>query len=268
MAADALFELSGSRYRPTDRSLGPWGRSLLHGGPVAALLAHAVESQADGLLPVRLSIDLFRAVPMAPIDVEVQTLRLGSRVHVVAARLLQEGVAVSHGLGLFMRPSAEPAVVLPQSNGCMRPPETYEPVRVPREPISHATSLEIRGRMQHDETTAGNGLWIRTIFPVVDGHALTPFERAAIVSDWTNPVGNYGPDGINFINADITLYLHRAPRGDWHGLQLAARHSTDGIALSDCTMHDVDGPVGRCVTASLATIATASGKRPSGVEPG
>lgn len=266
MALDSLFERSGKRYVPTERSLGPWGRGLLHGGPVAALLAHVVESHAagDGLLPVRVSIDLFRAVPLAPIDVEVQTLRRGSRVHVVSATLLQDGAAVSHCVGLLLRRSAEPALELPQSNAPMLRPEAFEPLRVPREPISHATSLEIRGSMQPRNAVAGNGLWIRSVFPVVAGHELTPFARAAIVSDWTNPVANYGPEGINFINTDITLYLHREPRGEWLGLQLAARHSSDGIALSDCTMHDLAGPVGRCVTASLATEATASGKRPRG----
>lgn len=266
MAADALFELCGNQYRPTERSLGPWGRSLLHGGPVAALLAHAVETHPGppGLSPVRLSIDLFRAVSMAPIDVAVQTLRGGARVHVIAVQLRQEGVAVSHCVALLLRPSAEPAVALPQSSPRMRPPEEYEPMPVASEPLSHAASLEIRGRMRRDQAAAGNGLWIRAIFPVVDGYDLTPFARAAIVSDWTNPVANYGPDGINFINADITLYLYRAPRGEWLALQPAARHSTDGIALSDCAMLDRDGPVGRCVTASLAIEATASGKRPAG----
>jgi hypothetical protein len=259
---DALFELTGARYTPTERALGPWGKRRLHGGPVAALLAHVVETHAagDGLLAVRLSVDLFRAVPMAPMDVEVHTLRRGSRLHVVAATLLQDGAVVSHGVGLRLRRSAEPAVALSQSNPQMKPPATFEQIPVVPEPISHATSLELRGRLVHDDA----GLWVRAKCPVVAGCDLTPFERAAIVSDWMNPVANYGPEGINFINTDITLHLFREPRGEWLGLQPAARHSCEGIALSDGTMHDLDGPVGRCVTASLATQAMASVRRPSG----
>jgi acyl-coenzyme A thioesterase PaaI-like protein len=267
MAVEALFERAGSRFVPSERSLGPWGQGVLHGGAVAALLAFAVET-ADGadadLLPLRLSVDLYRAVPLAPLEIDVRILRAGRRLRVIAAALAAGGMPVAHGLGLLARPSDEPAAALPQSAGAMRPPGDFVPVPVPREPVSHATSLEIRGRMRHETGVESEGLWIRPLHPVVAGTALTPFTRAATAADWANPVANYGPMGIHFINADITLYLHRPPEGEWLGLAPAARNSRAGIAVSDCTLHDLRGPVGRCLAASLATSEAASGRHPAG----
>ena len=60
--ADSLFvPLGDGRYQPTGLSRGPWSPNALHGGPTAALVAHAAEtvladSGADAHLPVRLTL--------------------------------------------------------------------------------------------------------------------------------------------------------------------------------------------------------------------
>lgn len=265
-APEALFECVGDRYRPTERSLGPWGRAVLHGGPVAALLAYAVERERStpDLLPARLCVNLFRAVPQSPLDLRVRVRRDGRRLKVVEALLEADGTPVSSAVGLLLRKSVEPDIALPQTAGRLDPPEAMPRMQVPSQDVSHATSLEIQGGIRPVPGAPNRGLWVRMPYPVVAGVALTPFTRAAVLSDWTNPVGNYGPEGMNFINADITLYLFREPVGEWLGLEPVARHSTDGIALSDCTVHDRSGPAGRCVTASMTTAYTASGQKPRG----
>jgi len=266
MTAEALFQREGERYHPTECSLGPWGRAILHGGPVAALLAYAVERERSDaeLLPARLSVDLFRAVPRAPLELRTRVLRDGKRLKVVEILLEAAGIAVSSAVGLLLRKSAEPDLGLAQAAGHLDPPEAMPPMRVPSEELSHATSLEIRGGVRPVTGQPSRGLWVRMPYPVVAGVELTPFTRTAAASDWTNPVGNYGPAGINFINADITLFLFREPEGEWLGLEPTARHSRDGVALSDCTVLDRTGPAGRCVTTSMATAYTASGAKPRG----
>ncbi len=42
--ADALFRRDGDLYVPTDFARGPWSPDALHGGPVASLVAGAVEA--------------------------------------------------------------------------------------------------------------------------------------------------------------------------------------------------------------------------------
>ena len=70
MSDSACYELDerGERFVPTALAGSPWAEGFQHGGPVCGLLARAFEEQfgSKGLLPVRLSVDLFRSVPMQP----------------------------------------------------------------------------------------------------------------------------------------------------------------------------------------------------------
>ena len=66
--ASSFFVRDGERYRPTDRSHGPWDEAQLSGSMAAALLAHGVEGRRpQGFHVARLTVDLFRAVPWAPL---------------------------------------------------------------------------------------------------------------------------------------------------------------------------------------------------------
>ena len=38
-----------------------------------------------------------------------------------------------------------------------------------------------------------------------------------MAADFTNPLANSGDQGLEFVNADYTLYLHRLPVGEWIG---------------------------------------------------
>ncbi|MEQ9507608.1 MAG: thioesterase family protein, partial [Alloalcanivorax xenomutans] len=77
--------------------------------------------------------------------------------------------------------------------------------------------------------------------------------QAATLSDFGNGVGQLkvAPD-IGTINADISLYLHRDPRGDWLGLDAVSRMEDNGNGLVETTLFDEHGPVGRVLQATLA----------------
>ena len=66
-----LFVPDGRRLVPTERARGPWSPDALHGGPVAALVARAAETVPGGeeLQLVRITLELLRPVPMAPLAV-------------------------------------------------------------------------------------------------------------------------------------------------------------------------------------------------------
>ena len=85
-----------------------------------------------------------------------------------------------------------------------------------------------------------------------EGEPLTPFMRAAIAADFTNPFANSGEGGLNFVNADVTLYLHRLPVGEWVGFEVSGHHSAQGVAVAECTVYDEDGPIGRSTVCSVA----------------
>ncbi len=77
--------------------------------------------------------------------------------------------------------------------------------------------------------------------------------QAATLSDFGNGVGQLQVnDDTGSINADISLYLHRAPQGEWLGLDARARMQPNGNGLVETTLHDERGPVGRVLQATLA----------------
>src|SRR5262245_7740305 len=88
-----LFEYDGSRYMPTPLARGPWDPNAQHGGAPAALFAHACERHDPGPagFMARLTVELLRPVPLAPLELRVRTMRPGQKVQWVEAVLLADG---------------------------------------------------------------------------------------------------------------------------------------------------------------------------------
>ena len=93
----ALFRLDGDPARgatvvPTPLARGPWSADALHGGAVASLFATLGEAHDTEHVPfvARLTVELMYPVPLAPMRVEVTTLRPGRVVEWVGARLFDE----------------------------------------------------------------------------------------------------------------------------------------------------------------------------------
>ena len=101
-----MFTLDDAAYVPTVYARGPWSLDSLHGGPVAALLAHHAEAcDPEGTLRLaRITTDLFRAVPFAPLRVDTEVVRRGRRILAVRASLVCEGVEVSRSQALLLKP--------------------------------------------------------------------------------------------------------------------------------------------------------------------
>jgi hypothetical protein len=76
-------------FRPTRWTRGPWGPTSQHGGPPAALLGRAIENvnDRDDLAVARIVFDILRPVPIEPLRVNVEVVRPGKSVELVAATL-------------------------------------------------------------------------------------------------------------------------------------------------------------------------------------
>lgn len=268
--SEALFTPTRDGYQPSVHTRSPWSLELLHGGPVAALLAHHAEQQIgdEPLRIARLTTDLFRPVPFAPLSVDTELVRRGRRILAVRASLLADGVEVSRAQALLLRASPVDA-----SAGDLLPDT------VPFPESAQDTSLDPRGRggaPSYSRTVRfryvvprGEGAptvtWIRVPLPLLPGVELSPAARAAAVSDYVSPFSNMMMQGparrVPFINADITLYLFRPPVGEWLCLATTGRGSSEGIAVGQAVLHDRRGPVGQCLAASLAQSAPPSAFR-------
>ena len=48
-----------------------------------------------------------------------------------------------------------------------------------------------------------------------------------------------------FINPDLTVYLHRMPRGEWVCLDARTTVEPHGVGLAESVLSDVEGLIGR-----------------------
>jgi hypothetical protein len=252
---ESIFIADGERFIPTEQARGPWDPRALHGGAPAALITAAFERIEPGaeLRIGRLSFELLRPIPMAPLTLVTSIVRPGRRVQELAAELLSGDELIARAGALRVQPVAEDAVEQAASAGAdaaMQPPSSGEPIRFALDqssdqPSFAASAMEMR--WLGDPRTLGPGrVWMRLRHPLLPGEPLTPLARLAATADFCNGVSAaLSFERFVFINADLTIHLHRLPQGEWIGLDARTRLHKDGPALAEGIVHDEQGPVGR-----------------------
>jgi hypothetical protein len=263
----AIHRREGELYAPTEWAGGPWSPRHQHGGAAAALLAHgALEAARETQLRVaRLTLDLFRAVPLEPLRLVRRYARRARRIAVVELSLLHGEEEVTRASALLLRERGDLAPSWASGDASAPPgPEACEAIelmpRAYREqvPPGFHWSLEIRMA----RATEGPLAWIRTPLDVLEGEATSPFERAAAVSDLC-----FGLAGrtllrrgwhearavrTRFINVDTTLYFEREPEGEWFAMRPTVLSDDRGIGLAEVATYDARGRYGRVLQAMLA----------------
>jgi hypothetical protein len=251
MPVDAFFEPDGPRFIPTPHSRGPWDAKSLHGRVVAGLLGRSFEREYgdEAFQFTRFTVDLFRLPPMAPLEVKTDLLRQGNRIRVMDGVVLADGMEVVRGRAVMLKRTDQPG-------GQVWRPADWD---VPSPDELAASEGSLRSIWETRPITGGDfggvvqkRTWLRENRLLVAGEELTPFVRCAVAADYTNPFANSGAGGLNFVNADITLYLHRLPAGEWLGFEVASHQSADGIAVGETTLYDVNGPIGKSLVCSVA----------------
>jgi hypothetical protein len=252
-SAEGFFRADGDTLIPAAFATSPWGQ-VLHGRLIGGLTARAAE-QARAEVPEmtcsRLTIDMFRSVPLAPIRVTTRSVRAGRRIVVLDLTIEQDDVPVGQGRAVLLRRSEQPG-------GTFRPAPVWDAPTPPQlgAPRSSATR---RWTAPWESWPVGNadgavtdGLWIRDVHPLITGERLTPVVRVAMAADLASPVSNFSTHGLSFINADYTVYLGRDPQGEYVGIQPSGHISEAGVAAGHCVLHDLRGPVGFVTTAAVA----------------
>jgi hypothetical protein len=88
-------------------------------------------------------------------------------------------------------------------------------------------------------------VWIRARVPLVLGEAPSPLQRVMIAADSGNGVAVVlDPARYTFINADLTVYLHRPPVGEWLCLDALTLPERSGVGVSQSRLWDRHGPLG------------------------
>jgi hypothetical protein len=208
--SESIFIADGDRFLPTEHARGPWDPRALHGGAPAALITSAFERLQPGaeLAIGRLSFELLRPIPIAPLTLETSVMRPGRRVQELAAELRSGDELIARAGALRVQP-----VPLEAARQSGRPP----------------------GRV-----------WMRLRHPLLPGEPLTPLARLAATADFGNGVSAALPfERYLFINADLTIHLERLPRGEWIGLDARTLLHENGVGTAEGLLHDIHGPLGR-----------------------
>jgi hypothetical protein len=262
MSTEPFFTRDGDLYQPTPFSRGPWNPTSLHGRVVAGLLAHAIEQRygEPDFMPTRFTIDMYRLPDIVtPAEVRVTPLREGNRVKVIDAEYVVNGVSMARAICLFLRKSENPeGEIWSPPNWDAPLPDQIEPPADNRGGMGGMWNTRpIRGGF--GETGAHKRLWMSDFRDCVEGEPLTPFVRAALAADFASPFANSGDKGLSYINADITLYLHRLPATEWIGFETMNHQATAGVSIAECWLYDETGPIGTSSIAALAQRRTPRG---------
>ncbi len=243
---DAFFERDGENFLPTPHARGPWDPNSLHGRVIAGLLGRSFEQRYgdESLQFCRLTVDLVRLPPMAALQVETTLVRKGNRIRVADGVVTADGGEIARGRGVLLRRSHQP-------EGQVWSPPGWD---VPTPDALDGSDGFFSGiwETRAISRTGQKRTWLRETRLLIAGEPLTPFVRCAVAADFTHPFGNSGSAGLNFINADITVYLHRLPLGEWLGFEVASHQSSEGIAVAETTLYDVKGPIGKSLVCAIA----------------
>jgi acyl-CoA thioesterase len=263
-ALNAFYELNGATAVPSAHTRGPWDPNAQHGGAPAALIAWTVDNlpSSTPMRLARLTIDLIRPVPIAPIEIHTDILREGRNIQLASVRLAANGKECVRATALRLRASALdiPAESAPPALRWPRPSECTAFENAGREGL--AGSIEFRptradwqrGLLARADPLPRNappshepgGVWFRVMRPVIAGVETTPLMRAAITADFCNGMsGALDFRKWTFINADLTVHFARSPIGEWILLEAQGWIGSDGRGIAFGTLADEHGVFGQ-----------------------
>jgi hypothetical protein len=249
----AFYIPDGDGFHATAACRGPWSAQHQHAGPPSALVARAimraVDAEGEGAFhPSRITLELLRPIPITRMRVDVEIERRTKTTRLVRARLVVDDAAVARAQALLVREvpvALPPSLPLPPAPPPL--PDRFAPATFPffRDAVGYHTAMELRfaaGGFGQARSTA----WMRMRQPLVAGDALSPIERVLCAADSTNGVTNVlGFDAYTFLNADLTVCLHRLPVGEWVCLDAVTIPQPSGVGLAESALFDERGAIGR-----------------------
>ena len=248
MDVAAFFTRALGGYLATPAARSPWNHQRLHGRVIAGLLACEIEARCGDpeFMPARVTTDLYRLPEYGPITVETRLVRDGRRIRVVDAEFFAGGVGAARATCQLLRRSA------PAPGRVWTPP----PWDVPH-PEALADPANGRGPIGVNRPVPNDGFgpkrrWFKETHALIAGEPVTPFVRVAMSADISSGIANAAEEGVGHINSDVTLYLHRPPRGEWIGYEAVDHGATDGVAVGSCRLYDLDGHIGAASVCGLA----------------
>jgi hypothetical protein len=250
-----------TRVEASGSTAGPWFADAQHMGPPSALMVRALEKRSgrDDVRLARVTVEVLGKVPVAPLEVHTRVERKGRTIELLTAELTATDPAsgtpraVARAAGWF-HGVVDTAAVATQPGTAMPPmpgPEHGVPRGAPDGWLpGYLDSIDWRWLEGGLDIVGPSRVWGRVLPQVVAGEEPSPTQRLAAIADSTNGCGSrLDLREWIFVNTDLTLHLHRTPRGEWTGLHADSVVGPEGSGTAYSVLHDEAGPVGRAAQA-------------------
>ena len=248
----ALYLPRDDCFEATALTIGPWDPGLQHAGPPAALLAREAE-RASGIAggqTVRLAYDIFAPVPVGPVRVSANVVRPGRRIELVEAVLSGPDERPLMRLSAWrMRTRADDVLEAsadphPAAAGWQE--SRPEMAAFFTEDVAYHRALEWRFATGSFNAPGPASAWTRPECELVEGEPTTPLEHLLVMTDAASGISAaLDWDTMSFANVDLSLALHRAPQGEWLGMDARTVLGSTGAGQCYAVLFDETGAIGR-----------------------
>jgi hypothetical protein len=255
---DAFYEPDGETYVPTELTRGPWDPDSQHAGPPAALIGREVErlEAADEFQVGRITFEILRAVPLAPLRVEARLVRPGRSVQLLEASLSDSEGEVMRAAAWRIRahpvslPELGPEEASPHGPEAA-PPGEFFPTG---QRLGYHTAMEYRFVEGSFLEPGPATVWMRMRQPLVQGESPSPLQRVLAAADSGNGVSaTLDWRHYLFINVDLSVHLERMPDGEWVCLDAVTLPQPNGLGTADTVLRDERGRIGRAMQTLLVS---------------
>jgi hypothetical protein len=248
----ALYEPTDDGWLATALTIGPWDPGLQHAGPPAALLLREAEraSAIEGGQTVRLAFDIFAPVPVGPVQVRSSVVRPGRRIELVETVLTAGDERPLMRLSAWrMRTRADGAAPdLPAPHPAAAGPEEsrVEEAAFFTTDVAYHRALEWRFPTGSFNSPGPASAWTTSRCALVAGEPMTPLQHLLVMTDAASGISTeLDWTTATFANVDLLVSLHRAPRGEWLGMDAVTTLGGTGAAQCTAVLFDADGAIGR-----------------------
>jgi hypothetical protein len=248
----AFYARDRDRFISSESTRGPWDPDAQHAGPPSALLGRALErcEPREEMRLGRVTFEILRPVPLAPLAVEARVVRPGRSVELLEASLSGPDGELMRARGwrvqagdVELESPTEPPPPGPDRGA----PSDFFPTGPE---FGYHTAMDyrfVRGAFLEPGPAT---VWMRMRMPLIAGEQPTPLQRVLVAADSGNGV-SAALDWRRylFINTDLSVHLLRPPDGEWVCLD-AVTH-VDGLGLTDTALWDERGRIGRAAQTLL-----------------
>jgi hypothetical protein len=256
--SEAFYGIDGDRYLATELTRGPWDPGAQHAGPPAALLGREVERlpDADEFQVGRITCEILRSVPIAPLTVSARIVRPGRRVQLVEAELRDEdGEPLMRARAWRIR-TAEveiPAEAMPAPPSPLGPEQGSEVEFFPTgQELGYHSAMECRFVVGGFVEPGPATVWLRMRHPLLAGEEPSPLQRVLVAADVGNGVSaSLDYQRYLFINVDLTVQLERMPAGEWVCVDAVTLPQPNGVGTAESVLSDERGRLGRALQTLL-----------------